>query len=86
MTHQCPFVNEAQPNPTFNSPMQFECQSGFVYTYYQHSDGFGDVYNCQFCTLIGRKRDVFECLNEKEWKECPHYKAQKDNSTNPVEY
>lgn len=32
----------------------------------------GEVTNVQFCKLIGRKRDVFECINESEWRACPH--------------
>ena len=72
---QCKFVDtEINPNPAFNTPCYFECSDGTQYTYYYHFDGFDKYYNCQFCKLIGRKKDVFECLNENEWKECSYFK------------
>ena len=33
----------------------------------------GIIENVQFCKKIGRKRDVFECLNECEYKACYAY-------------
>ena len=40
--------------------------------FWHHTDPDGNVTNVQFCKLIGRKRDVFECINESEWRACPH--------------
>jgi len=71
---ECKYIKrDFMPDPAFNQPQEFECDNGFKYVFYQHNDGFGKVYPCQFCRLIGRKRDVFECLNEPEWKACSHY-------------
>jgi len=30
--------------------------------------------NVQFCKKIGRKKDVFECMNECEYKSCRAYR------------
>lgn len=40
--------------------------------FWRHTDPDGEVTNVQFCKKIGRKRDVFECINESEWKACIH--------------
>lgn len=40
--------------------------------FWEHTDPEGHITNVQFCKLIGRKRDVFECTNETEWHNCPH--------------
>lgn len=78
---ECPFVDRSfTPNKEFNTPIEYENPNGSIYTFYRHHDGFGTYYNCQFCKLIGRKRDVFECLNESEWKECSYYNLRKDMS------
>jgi hypothetical protein len=72
---QCPYIDINIPaDGIYNDEMYYECSDGTVYIFYKHWDGFDEKYNCQFCKLIGRKKDVFECLNENEWKECPHYK------------
>lgn len=74
--NQCPFIDtEIEPNPNFHERMIYTCKDGTEYIYYRHYDGFGDSYNCQFCKLIGRKRDIFECLNENEWKMCPYHRV-----------
>ncbi len=44
--------------------------------FWEHTDPVGHVTNVQFCKLIGRKRDVFECINECEWKCCVHRKQE----------
>ena len=36
----------------------------------------GKIERVQFCKLIGRKKDVFECINENEWHDCPHVRLQ----------
>jgi hypothetical protein len=38
------------------------------YIFYRHNGR-----PVQFCHRIGRKTDVFECLNESEWKHCYAY-------------
>lgn len=40
--------------------------------FWKHIDPDGDITNVQFCKKVGRKRDVFECINESEWRACPH--------------
>ena len=75
---QCPYIFTGNIDLTFNEYKYYPCSDGTLYTFYYHFDGFDQYYNCQFCKLIGRKRDVFECLNESEWKECPYYKNHKE--------
>ena len=58
-----------------NIPVVFE-----GYTYYRHNDSYGRDHgeravNVQFCKKKGRKRDVFECLNENEWRNCHAFKG-----------
>ena len=73
---ECPFVDRTfTPDPEFNEPKDYATVEGNLYRYYIHHDGFGKEYPCQFCKLIGRKRDIFECLNESEWKRCFHYSS-----------
>jgi hypothetical protein len=77
---QCPYIdiNIILDGNMFNKKVVYECSDGTEYVYYHHFDGFDEYYNCQFCKLIGRKRDVFECLNESEWKECDYYRIHKE--------
>jgi len=73
---ECPFINrDIKLDLRLNKPVEYECQDGTIYIFYSHFDGFDRTYNCQFCKLIGRKRDVFECLNESEWRECHYYRS-----------
>lgn len=74
---ECPFVQRNfTPDPAFNKPIDYADLGGNQhYIFYAHDDGFGQVTRVQFCQLIGRKRDVFECLNESEWHACSHYRA-----------
>jgi hypothetical protein len=77
---QCPYVVDKKEliiDGVHNVAKEFECGDGTIYTFYYHWDGFDQYYNCQFCKLIGRKKDVFECLNESEWHECSYYKSNK---------
>ncbi len=78
---ECPFVDRSFiPMPKdWNIPIEYSTDDG-DYIFYDHNDGFGNVTRVQFCKLIGRKRDVFECFNESEWKACSHYRGrQKDD-------
>jgi len=71
---ECPFIDRTIiANPPFNKPVEYQCLDQSIYVFYRHFDGFDTYYHCQFCKLIGRKRDVFECLNESEWQACSHY-------------
>ena len=75
---ECPLIKrDSVPDPRFNEPKDYQRLDGEGgnYRYYIHSDGFGEYYPCQFCQLIGRKRDIFECFNENEWKDCCHYQS-----------
>lgn len=74
---ECPFVKrDFVPDPNFNKAIDYADLGGNQhYVFYDHDDGFGKITCVQFCQLIGRKRDVFECLNENEWYACPHYQA-----------
>lgn len=77
---ECPFVDRTFiPNPNFNIPKEYDDADG-KYIFYLHYSGFEEQdgttpKNVQFCKLIGRKKDVFECLNDGEWHECPYYKT-----------
>ncbi len=78
--NECPFVDRSfTPMPrNWNEPVEYEDTDG-IYVFYRHNDGFfDDISNVQFCKLIGRKRDVFECLNRNEWEQCPYYERHKD--------
>jgi hypothetical protein len=78
---QCPYIVDSKNliiDGVFNTAKEYECHDGSIYTFYYHWDGFDQYYNCQFCELIGRKRDVFECLNESEWHECYAYKSHEE--------
>ena len=71
---QCPFFAKFTPAPEFNEPVDYKTADGGTYTFYRHDDGLGKMSNVQFCEHIGRKTDVFECLNEKEWQNCYAYR------------
>lgn len=76
---QCPFIDKRTPNPDFNKPVNYrDFGGGEDYVFYDHDDGFGRITRVQFCQKIGRKKDIFQCLNESEWKACPHYRVQRD--------
>ena len=79
---KCPFIDRSfTPDPTFNKPITYSSpEHEDDYIFYRHDDGFGNKSNVQFCQLCGRKRDVFQCLNESEWKRCPHYQVHMDGS------
>lgn len=72
---ECPFIDKGfVPNPRFNTPVNYRDLGGPIdYTFYDHDDGTGKKMRVQFCKRCGRKRDVFQCLNENEWKACPYY-------------
>ena len=70
---ECPYINrDIRPNPAFNEREVCVSGGGTEYVYYIHRDG-PKQYPCQFCQMIGRKNDIFECFNESEWQNCMYY-------------
>ena len=80
---QCPFIAKITPAP-FNEPVVYRLADGGTYTFYRHDDGLGKISNVQFCERIGRKRDVFECLNENEWRNCYAYRSAMQSGPTPL--
>lgn len=80
---QCPYINTEINDSASNQRTIYSTANGGEYVYWLHADGFGKVYPAQFCRHIGRKRDVFECLNEGEWKCCPHYISAEKRTEKP---
>ena len=71
---QCSYIiPDTEIDLVFNKMVEFVCSDGTKYIYFHHDDGYGEHTTVQFCSLCGRKRDVFECLNESEWKKCRRY-------------
>ena len=75
---ECPNIDKEIVKDKFNNPINYKDFGGPVdYIFYDHRDPyFKTITRVQFCKKIGRKKDVFECLNENEWKECYAYKNQ----------
>ena len=73
---ECPNIDKEIVKDKFNTPINYKDLGGPInYIFYEHSDPyFKIITRIQFCKKIGRKKDVFECLNEHEWKECYAYK------------
>lgn len=71
MNNACPFLIFDDIDTTFNKLI--ETPEGWKF--WEHTDPDGGVTYVQFCMLIGRKRDVFECINCSEWTECHAYKS-----------
>ena len=77
---KCPFItNPENIERNFNKAINYKSSSGEDYIFFDHDDGFGKITRVQFCNLLGRKKDVFECFNESEWKECYAYKSGVEN-------
>jgi len=72
---ECPNIDKAIIEDKFNKKINYKGLGGSDYVFYDHIDLYGEVTRVQFCKKMGRKKDVFECFNENEWKSCPHYKA-----------
>jgi len=78
---ECPFiVPRERIAQDCCKPVIYESTDGEEYQFWRHTTPDGDSYNVQHCSLIGRKRDVFECFNENEWRACSAYrlKAKED--------
>jgi hypothetical protein len=79
---RCPFiVPENEVAKEGNERINYAEYGGCDYIFYDHYDGFGHITRVQFCKLLGRKRDVFECLNESEWHECRAYQSGIETTT-----
>jgi hypothetical protein len=77
---QCPFVlSEDQISEEGNKRINYKDSGGTDYIFYDHEDGFGKITRVQFCQLMGRKKDVFECFNESEWHVCRSYQNKMEN-------
>jgi len=75
---ECPFIDKTIKPSKFNVPIKYrDPGSNTDYIFYKHDDGFGTISLVQFCTRLGRKKDVFECLIEDEWKQCRAYSPPK---------
>jgi len=66
---ECPNISKDIITDKFNTPVNYG-----NYVYYEHKDPVGEKTIVQFCKRIGRKKDVFECLNENEWRNCYAFK------------
>ena len=72
---KCPYiVPEKEISTDYNILRNYTDFGGCDYVFWDHDDGYGHITRVQYCQKVGRKRDVFECLNESEWHSCPHYK------------
>jgi hypothetical protein len=70
---ECPNIDKS-PKDEFNRSVNYKDLGGSVdYVFYDHVDAYGKVTMVQFCRKIGRKRNVFQCLNEDEWRQCPEF-------------
>ncbi len=77
---ECPNIDKS-PKGSSNIAMNYRDWGGPVdYIFYNHKDPIGEITRVQFCKKIGRKRDVFQCLNENEWRQCRHYRAEMEHS------
>ena len=78
---ECPYINRSLTPDRFNVSINYRDLGGTEdYVFYDHDDGFGKITRVQFCKLIGRKRDVFQCLNESEWRNCSYFFMEKELS------
>ena len=68
MGRACPNLIFNNIDTTFNKLI--ETPEGWKF--WRHTDPDGKVTNVQFCKLIGRKHDVFECINKSEWENCSY--------------
>ena len=67
----CPNIDKSIGRTPYMEPV---CYGAYVYWRRMNLDGV--IENVQFCKKIGRKKDVFECLNESEYKMCYAYSPE----------
>lgn len=65
----CPNIDTEIEETSYMKPAYYE-----GYRYWKRMNMDGEIETVQFCKKIGRKKDVFECLNECEYKACYAYK------------
>ena len=72
---KCPYIlNPDKIDRKFNKPINYKELGGEEdYIFFDHIAPNGEITRVQFCSLKGRKKDVFQCLNENEWKNCPTF-------------
>ena len=75
---ECPHISKGIVADKFNKPVNYEDFGGIDYVFYDHTDPDGKIISVQFCQLVGRKKDVFECLNENEWQNCQAFNISKE--------
>ena len=80
---ECPNIDKGIIEDKFNKKINYKDFGGSDYVFYDHIDPYGEVTRVQFCKKIGRKKDVFKCLNENEWKSCPYYKVMPCSHNGP---
>jgi hypothetical protein len=74
---ECPNIDKNILQNIYNVRINYKDLGGPTdYIFYDHIDPDGVITRVQFCKKIGRKKDIFECLNENEWKECPYYRIK----------
>ena len=83
---ECPFIDRKSEFDDDNMKVDHDLGNGETYRFYRHEGGLGDYsrHFCQFCQHIGRKYDVFECLNEWQWGQCSHLRANVDKLPDDV--
>lgn len=69
---ECPNIVKTIPESPYNRKLTYSTPDG-DYTYWHHTAPDGETSTVQFCRRIGRKRDVFQCLDEEEWRDCYAY-------------
>jgi len=78
---ECPHIDRSFiPNHEWNTPINYKDQGGNEDYIYYSRKFFGDDSSklVQYCKFCGRKKDVFECLNESEWKQCEYNPDKKE--------
>lgn len=73
---ECPNIDKSIPASEINKPLNYKDFGGTDYVFFDHTDPVGAITRVQFCKKMGRKKDVFECLNENEWKACYAYDGE----------
>lgn len=75
----CPYVlNPNEIDSPCCKPINYKDLGGPKdYIFFEHTTTDNKIEKVQHCSLVGRKKDIFECYNESEWKYCIHYQSQK---------
>lgn len=77
---ECPFIDRSiEWDDAHLEAVDHPLGDGSVYRLYRLYPGQAAETNCQFCQHVGRKYDVFQCLNAWEWVRCAHFRANLDS-------